>query len=183
MNGSPFAEVDYRSDQVGWATVRTDRVRNADGETLTFSYLDHPGGVIVIPVSTTGTLLLVRHFRQAVQRWCLELPAGGVEAGEDTLDTARRELGEETGAVATTAEVVGSFFTTPSSSNEQCWVVLARFAERGDQRLEPGEALEVEEWTIPEALATARAGGIEDGPSALALLMAEDRLTSMAGLR
>lgn len=79
--------------------VFRDQVRLPDGRTGLREYVRHPGAVVVIPVCEDGTLIFERQFRYPLRRAFLELPAGKIDAGEDILACARRELQEETGYV------------------------------------------------------------------------------------
>src|SRR5688572_23621879 len=80
--------------------VLEDDVRMPDGKTARREYVRHPGAALMIPMPDAETVLLVRQFRYPVGRHFYELPAGKIDAGEDPLQCARRELREECGCEA-----------------------------------------------------------------------------------
>ncbi len=156
-----------------WYSIRRDRVRTHTGNEISYTYVDHPGAVFVVPVAPDGAILLIRQYRYTVQEWCWEVPAGGIEAAEDGAAAVARELAEELGAVNYTLRPVGAFYANIGISNARSLVYLATQVEVGQSRLEPTELLRVVAVPQQEALRMARAGEIADGQSALALLLCE----------
>lgn len=127
-----------------WTRLNTDVVGDYDvfrvvrhvmrsprtGDALEFHVLDVPCCVQVIPFTADGDVVLVEQFRQAVQRNSLEFPAGVVEPGEDPVAAAVRELEEETGYRAATAELLAEFDPDPSIQANEVRLVLARGCTR-----------------------------------------------------
>jgi 8-oxo-dGTP pyrophosphatase MutT (NUDIX family) len=128
------------------ATVRVDRFRFDDGEEAEREIIEHPGSVAVVAFDGER-LFLVRQPREPVNDpGLLELPAGKLdEEGEDSLDTAKRELAEEIGKGARTWHRLTSFYTSPGFADEECHVYLAT-----DLHDEPAEAAENERIEIVE---------------------------------
>jgi len=86
----------------------------------------HPGdAAAVLPVRADGCCYLIRQFRYALGEYIFEAPAGTMRAGERPLDTARRELIEETGLQAETLIDRGFIFTTPGFTDERIFLFEA----------------------------------------------------------
>jgi ADP-ribose pyrophosphatase len=99
--------------------------------------------VAIVAVDRDETVTLVRQARPAVGTHVLELPAGGIEPGEEPLAAARRELREETGLHGGEWHEASAFFTTPGFCDERMHVFVATGVEPGDASPEDGEDLEL----------------------------------------
>jgi ADP-ribose pyrophosphatase len=159
--------------QSRWYHLRQDRVRLPGGQEITYTLIDHPGAVWVVPVTRDGQVVLIRHYRYPVDDYCLEVPAGGLEPGMPPEETARRELVEEIGGHAADVRYVGRFFTSNGVSNETAYVYLAIGVDLGETDREVTEDMELRVVPFAEAVRMARSGEISDGPSALAVLWCE----------
>jgi len=162
-----------------WYRVRVHDVVRTDGTPGLYNVVEKGAAVFVVPVTTERQVALVRSYRVAVDDWCLEIPAGGVEPGVSREDAARRELREEVGGVAEWLEYHGSFYTLNSICDEIAHVYLATGVALGATAHEPGEVIEVVLVSIAEALNLAHHNRISDGPSALAVLLLENRLREL----
>ena len=161
-----------------WYNLRQDRVRIHTGDVITYTYQEHPGAVFVVPVTTGGKILLVRQYRHPVGEWLWEVPAGAVDGDEDMVTAARRELAEEIGGTARNLRHIGHFFAAGSVSNLRIDVFLATGVriDIEESKREATELIETQVVPITEALAMARRGEIQDGQSALALMLCEPLL-------
>ena len=159
--------------QSGWYSLRQDRLRTPSGEEFTYTLVDHPGAVWIVPVTREGNVVLIWHYRYPVQDWCYEIPAGGLIPGATPEEAARRELLEEIGGEAAELRYVGQFYTSNGISNEIAYVYLATGVELGEPHRELTELIEMRLVPLEKALRMARSGEIKDGPSALALLWCE----------
>jgi ADP-ribose pyrophosphatase len=162
--------------QSRWYNLRQDRVRTAAGHEFTYTLVDHPGAVWVVPLTRDGQIVLIHSFRYCVDDWCYEVPAGGLSPGSTPKEVARRELAEEVGGTAADLCYVGQFYTSNGISNEVAYVYFAAGVELGESHPEPTELVDIRLVPVKEALRMAREGEISDGPSALALLWCEPML-------
>ena len=151
-------------------TVHRDQVRLPDGGEASREYIRHPGAVAVVPLFDDGSVLLERQFRYPHGREFIEIPAGRLEPGEPPLDTAKRELIEETGHVAGEWVRLGVVHTTIGYSDEAIELFVARKLTRGERRLDAGEFLEVFTAPFAEAVEMVRDGRITDAKTVAALL-------------
>src|SRR5712691_6168265 len=106
-------------------TLRLKYLRRQDGRTLVREIGEHAPGAAVVAVDADGQVLLVRQLRPAVGAHLLELPAGLVDPGELPIDTARRELEEETGFTAQHLEPLVRFYASPGFSTELLHIFVA----------------------------------------------------------
>lgn len=89
------------------------------GEHLEAELVRHPGSVVLVPVTHSGEIVLVRQYRHAIGRWAWELPAGSLKPGEELESAARRECHEEIGLIPDRLEKLGAFFPTPGYCDEE----------------------------------------------------------------
>ena len=150
--------------------VRKDRVRLPNGKESLREYIVHPGAVVVLAFLDNGKLLFERQFRYPLRRVFLELPAGKIDPGEAILDTARRELLEETGYVANEWEYIGVMHPCIGYSDERIEIFAARGLHlAGEKQLDHNEFLEVVELTPADAKAAVWDGRITDAKTITAL--------------
>jgi len=155
--------------------VRRDEVRLPDGSLGTREYIRHPGAVAIVPLFDDGRVLLERQFRYPHGREFIEVPAGKLEANEPHLDTAKRELLEETGYTAQEWSRLGVIHTAIAYTNEAIEIFVAKKLQLGERKLDAGEFLETLIVGFDEAIAMIRDGRITDAKTVAALLLVKDR--------
>lgn len=153
--------------------VRRDTVRLPDGEHATREHVDHPGAVAIIGVLDSGDLVFERQYRYPLEREFYELPAGKIDPGEPPLETARRELLEETGYTARDWRHLGVIHPVISYSNERIEIFLARGLEFSGAKLDAEEFLEVFPLSLAAALQWVLEGHITDAKTVSCLFWAE----------
>ena len=100
-------------------TVQIETITLPKGGELKAEIIRHPGSVVIVPVTDSGEIILVRQYRPAIGRWAWELPAGSLKDGEDLQKAAIRECHEEIGLVPSNLERLGAFFPTPGYCDEE----------------------------------------------------------------
>src|SRR5687768_17348137 len=140
--------------------VRLDRVREDDVE-YEREVVVHRGSAVIVPVFDDRTVALVRQYRHPAGKYLLEIPAGGLEDGEDPAVAAERELEEEVGVTAAKIEKLAEFYVSPGFLTEKMFVYMATGLTETAQRLESDELIEIERLTFRRAFDLIRDGGIE----------------------
>jgi ADP-ribose pyrophosphatase len=153
--------------------VRSDTVRLPDGGTAGREWIEHPGAVAILAVTDAGELVMERQFRYPLGRDMIEVPAGKIDPGEDPLETARRELAEETGYSAAEWSHVATIHLAIGYSNEHIEIYLAKGLTQEKARLDEEEFLEVFTLPLATALAWVREGKITDSKTVSSLFWAE----------
>ncbi|MEB0139616.1 MULTISPECIES: NUDIX hydrolase [unclassified Undibacterium] len=142
--------------------VQKDSITLPDGKVTTREYIRHPGAVVIVPLFDDGSVLLERQFRYPLDRVFIEFPAGKIDAGEDPLLCAQRELREETGYTASTWRHLCTIHNAIAYSDEHLEIYLARDLVAGPASLDDGEFLDTFTARPEEILAWVRNGQITD---------------------
>ena len=129
-----------------------DTIQVPNGNIAEWDFIGHKGAAAVVPVREDGKLLMVRQYRNALERETLEIPAGGLNGREEPTDqAAMRELQEETGYHTDHVELLSSIYTTVAFCNEKIDIYLARgLKDRGNQHLDEDEFINVEAYSVEE---------------------------------
>jgi ADP-ribose pyrophosphatase len=157
--------------------VRRDQVRMSTGTIAVREWVAHPGASVVIAQLDNGNILFERQFRYPLRRIFIELPAGKIDRDEHALDTAKRELREETGYRARHWRHVGVLHPCIGYSNERIEIFLAQGLSFVGAGLDDEEFLEVHEMSLADAMLAIRDGEITDAKTISALLWADKMLS------
>jgi ADP-ribose pyrophosphatase len=150
--------------------IRVDTVEKAGGKKTTREVVEHPDCVAVVALDEQGNVLLVRQFRHPVGKFLLEIPAGGIDPGEEPVDSVRRELQEEIGYFPHKIEKLGGFYSVPGYGTEylHCFVATDLVPSRlVAEDTDDIELVRVPKEEIPGLIAS---GEICDAKSIAALL-------------
>ena len=156
--------------------VHKDHARLPDGGISTREYIKHPGAVAILALLDNGNLIMERQFRYAPMQEFIELPAGKIDAGEETLRTAERELLEETGYVAREWIHLTTAWPCIGYADERMEYYLARGLAHQGSQLDEGEFLEVFELSLSDAIDWIRQGKITDSKTIVGLFWLEKYL-------
>jgi ADP-ribose pyrophosphatase len=105
--------------------LRVDSVRMSDGRRTTREIVEHADCIAVVAIDEKDNVLLVKQYRKPVEGELLEIPAGGIDAGEDAEEAVGRELREEIGYMPLKIEKLGGFYSAPGYSSEYLYLYLA----------------------------------------------------------
>lgn len=153
--------------------VNRDNVRLPDGNASVREYIRHPGAAVIIAFLDNGKLLLERQFRYPLQRVFIELPAGKIDAGEEPLQCAKRELLEETGFQAETWHEIATIHPCIGYSDERLIYFQAEKLSFKGKKTDDEEFIESMELDLHDALKLIEDGTISDGKTVVGLFLAE----------
>ena len=142
--------------------MKRDIVSLPDGQHAVREYLEHPGAVAILAVLDDGRILLERQYRYPIAQAVIEIPAGKLNAGEDPLLCAQRELQEETGYTAKRWSKIRRIHPVISYSTEFIDIYLAEGLSPGPARLDEEEFLDVFAAPLEELLHWVEMGKITD---------------------
>ena len=153
-----------------------DTMEMPDGKQAEWDLLDHKGAAAVVPVLDNGQIVLVRQFRNAVDRETLEIPAGSLNyRGEPTKEAASRELSEETGFSSDNIEFLLKFVPAIAYSTEVIDIYVARNLIPGKQHLDEDEYVEYEAFEIDDLITRILKGEIVDSKTVAAILAYKEK--------
>lgn len=151
--------------------LRLDTVRLPSGRVTKREIVEHDDCIAIVAIDGDDNVLLVKQFRKAVEKEVLEIPAGGIEPGEEPVAAVKRELREETGFLPQRVERIGGFYTSPGYSSEFLHLFVASDLTPAKLQAEDTEGIKVERVPISQILELIRTGAISDAKSVAGLLM------------
>lgn len=152
-----------------WIRVREDEVVRPDGLPGIYGVVHFKNIAVGVLALEDGMLYLVGQYRYPLERYSWEIPEGGCPEGEEPLETAQRELAEETGLRASRWTRMGEAHLSNSVSDEVAVWFLAEGLEQGEHSPEGTEKLQVRRVSLKEAHRMVNAGEITDALSVLAI--------------
>ncbi len=142
----------------------------ANGIREEYDYIHHDGAAAVLPVTEDGKILMVKQYRNALDRFTLEIPAGKVDAPEEPrIECAYRELEEETGFRTEHLEYLMTVNTTVAFCDEAIDIFIARDLIPSVQHLDEDECIEVEAWEVTDLLEMIYSGKMTDAKTIAAI--------------
>ena len=153
-----------------------DTMQIPNGNIAKWDFIKHKGAAAVVPIDEQGRLIMVRQYRNALERYTLEIPAGGLQTPEEpTRDAAARELSEETGYHCDQLELLLSIRTTVAFCNEKIDIYVAEHLTPGKQHLDEDEYVQVKAYPLEELVEKIYAGEIQDSKTVAAILAYKDK--------
>ncbi len=153
--------------------VNRIHVKLPNGHDAARDVVRHPGAVAIVALTDDGRICLVRQFRTALGRVTVELPAGKLDAGEDPLECAKRELNEETGMVADRMAFLATIATTPGFTDELIHLYMATGLTFGPAHPDGDEFLNVDLVPLDELIDAVLDGRIEDSKTVCGALICD----------
>ncbi|MFC1937764.1 NUDIX hydrolase [Chloroflexota bacterium] len=145
--------------------LRVDTVQTPDGRQTTREIVEHEDVVSIIAIDADDNMLLVKQFRKPVEQELLEIPAGGINLGEDPADAVRRELREETGFLPQKLEKLGGFYCAPGFCHEYHYLYLATELTHSPLHAEDTEEIELLKVPASQVAELVTSGRICDAKS------------------
>lgn len=148
-----------------------DTVQVPNGNIVKWDFIGHKGAAAIVPVREDGKILMVRQYRNALDRETLEIPAGGLNSiDEPTLHGAARELEEETGYRTEDLEFLITIRTTVAFCNEKIDIYVAKNLQKSKQNLDEDEFINVEAYTVEELMEKIYDCTIQDSKTICAIM-------------
>lgn len=157
--------------------IRKDQARLPDGSLHVREWVVHPGASAILALSETGEVLMERQWRYPMGREYLEIPAGKIDAGETPLQTAQRELLEETGMRAVHWEPLTVIHPAIGFSNEIIHIFIARGLSGSPEQaaLDHGERIQTLWMSLTDLMDRVRKGQLPDVKTQIALWHLQER--------
>ncbi len=144
-------------------TVERREFTASDGRPITREIVVHPGAVVILPMIDPQRIVMTRNYRYTIEKDLWELPAGTIEPNESPIETAHRELQEETGYRAGTMTPLTEFYTSPGVMTEKMVAFVATGLKHGAQHLDAGERIVVELFDLERVRRWLVNGELRDG--------------------
>ncbi len=156
--------------------LRVDEALLPNGAVATREVIEHNGGICVVPITENGEVLMVEQYRYPYSEVVLEIPAGKRDGDEEPLEGGKRELKEETGAVAENYTFLGELYPTPGYCGEVIYMYLATGLSYGETAPDEDEFLNLKKVPLEKAVEMIMSGEIKDAKTQAAILKAERML-------
>lgn len=159
-----------------------DSIELPNGKIVHWDYVEHPkGAAAVVAVQEDGKLLMVKQYRNALDRYTLEIPAGARDSvNEPTIICAARELEEETGFRCDNLEFLISLKTTVAFCNELIDVYVARELIPSKQNLDADEFIDIEAHGLDQVCQWIYEGEIQDSKTVAAVMAYKNKYFGMS---
>ena len=152
--------------------LRIDTVLTPSGRQTTREIVEHSDAIVAVPIDADNNVIMVRQYREAVGKKLLELPAGGIDSGEEPAQSVKRELQEEIGFMPGKIEKIGGFYIAPGYSTEYLHLFFATRLTPHWLRAEDTDEIEVVKVPLKDVRALLDSGEIIDSKTIAGLSIA-----------
>ncbi|NLL73815.1 MAG: NUDIX hydrolase [Clostridiales bacterium] len=152
--------IDFYSD-----TIEIDNKKE-----VIFDFINHNGASAIVAVDSDDKILMVRQYRNAIDKYSLEIPAGSKDPEEDNITCAIRECEEETGYKPNNVEHLIDVHTSVAFCNELIRVYYSKDLASSKQNLDEDEYIDIERHSLNDLLSMIFSGEITDAKTIAALL-------------
>lgn len=149
--------------------VNVETVELPNGKQAMRELVHHRGAVGILAITPANKIVLVSQYRKALDKTILEIPAGKLEEGEKPLESAYRELQEETGYTTSTMQQITKFYTSPGFADELIYLFKAGDLKKGKANLDEDEFVDTVELSLFEVAELTRKGAINDAKTLIAI--------------
>ncbi|HEY6418082.1 MAG TPA: NUDIX hydrolase [Candidatus Binataceae bacterium] len=162
--------------KLGVVDLGVEHATLPNGVEVDLAIIRHPGASAIVALDPEMRVAMIRQYRHAIGDWIVEVPAGCRNAGETSIECARRELGEEARLRAARWDHLGGIVTIPSFCDERIELYLARELSAGEGALDHDEVISIERVAFDETFRMIARGEIVDAKTIAALYRARDFL-------
>lgn len=150
--------------------VYKDKIELPNGNEAVREYIKHQGAVCVVPLTDEMEVVAVKQYRYPIGRVTIEIPAGKLDAGENILDAAKRELSEETGVESADIEYMGGLYPSVAYTDEIIHMYVAKNLVYGEAHTDDDEFLNVVKIPLKDFVQMVMDGQIQDSKTMAAIL-------------
>lgn len=150
--------------------VEVDTVVMPDGKTATRETVLRGNASAIVPIDKDGTIIFVRQYRHPLKELVLEIPAGMIDKNEDPFVCAARELEEETGYRSDNITLLAEMHSAIGFCTEKLFIYTAKNLKAGKQNFDEDEFIELEKYSLEEAIQMIFDGRITDSKTMVGIL-------------
>ena len=152
-----------------WISMYTDSMAFANGNFADWDFIHHNGAAAMVAEDADGKIVIIRQWRPGAEGEILELPAGGINPGEEPMDAAVRELREETGALCDEAKPLLMIQPSPAYNDEKVHMFYCKVTGYTELELDDNEYVTIERYSLEELIGKIMNGDIADSKTVAGL--------------
>lgn len=152
-----------------WISMYTDSMAFANGNFANWDFIHHNGAAAMVAEDADGKIIMIRQWRPGAEGEILELPAGGINPGEEPMAAAVRELREETGALCEEAKPLIMIQPSPAYNDEKVHMFYGKVTGYAELELDDNEYVTIERYTLEALIEKVMNGEISDSKTVAGL--------------